>query len=71
MTNTPENLATPTDNPEVEIRGIFDVIMAMGANDFERFALEDILNNLRTGNIAGEEAVRRAREVLASKQDYH
>jgi hypothetical protein len=76
VTNTPENLVAPTtNNPspnfEAEIYTILNEIMSRGANDFEPSAIENILQDLRAGKVTGEKAVQLAKNILASKQDYH
>lgn len=74
MTNNSENLTTPIDNfdnPEAEILAISNQIAIMGANDYESSTIESILQDLRMSKITGQEAMQKAREILAAKQDYH
>ena len=44
---------------------------AMGANDYEFPAIDEILDDLESGKIKPADAVKKARRILDSKQDYH
>ena len=55
---------------ELEIGAIFQEV-AMQPLDVERSMFNDILNDLRSGKISPEEAVRKAHIILNTRQDYH
>lgn len=57
-------------NPATEIEAIKQRILSTGAVDSEPKSLDDILDKLRSGKLTGKEAVMRAREIEASRQDY-
>ena len=61
----------PQVNPYTAIASIQAEIMAMGSVDFEPDALEQIKEDLRSRKIDGPEAIRRARTIQSSRQDYH
>lgn len=63
--------ASDVEVAESEIGALQDQIYAMGANDYEMPAIQDILDSLRGGKIEPSEAVRQVRQIKDSKQDYH
>jgi hypothetical protein len=54
-----------------EVLGIKDEVMTSGATDSENSDLDEIIRDLKEGTIKPTEGVRRAREILDSRQDYH
>ncbi|MDP2647849.1 MAG: hypothetical protein Q8P35_01215 [Candidatus Yanofskybacteria bacterium] len=63
----------PITPPEaaVEIAAISQQIMQAGAADVEPGLLREILDALSAGKIEPKEAIRRAREIQAKRQNYH
>ena len=58
-------------NPLDEIAYIRQQIAVMGFNDSEFLRLDQIKEDFVLGKIDGEEAVNKARAIMAGKQDYH
>lgn len=54
-----------------EIGSIRQEVGLMGANDREIPELDRIAAELREGGVDPQKALEAAREILASKQDYH
>ena len=60
-----------SNGPEAKVQQIWQEAYAMGANDYENGAFEDILRRLQNKTCSAEEAIREARELLNEKQSYH
>ncbi|MSR78893.1 MAG: hypothetical protein EXS59_01985 [Candidatus Taylorbacteria bacterium] len=56
---------------EAEVREAWQETHAMGGNDAEGPAFQDILKRLHEGACSGEQAVKEAHEILERKQSYH
>lgn len=75
--NTPKEGGEPKDKPlskdeaKIEVSAAFQRMATMGANNYEPGAIKDILKKLEAGEIEPNEAVQKALEMEASKQDYH
>ena len=54
-----------------EIKAIEGEVAVMGGNDYEIPALEDLINNLKSGKLSSEEAVKQATKIRDTKQNYH
>ena len=54
-----------------EIQSIMSQINAMGANDYEMSALQQLLTQLASGVITPAAAITAARNIRDSKQAYH
>jgi hypothetical protein len=54
-----------------EIQMIRQETLMMGANDYEPSAFDSILERYQSGQLSAEEALANARQIQASKQDYH
>jgi len=61
----------PKEQAASEIRMIMQECYMMGANDYEIPTLKQLEEDVREGEIDPEEGIKRAREILGSKQDYH
>lgn len=55
----------------MQVGELRDRANSMGANDSELPELNAIMDRLRNKEIDPNEAVRRANEIVESKQDYH
>ncbi len=66
-----ETILESAEEPETVVRAIWQEAHAMGGNDFEPSAFETILEQLKLGKLTGEEAVREARRIRNSKEEYH
>ncbi len=64
--NTPQQ---PT--PQMVIGEIMQHVALIGGNDAELPKLREILSLLNRGEYSAEQAIKKAQEVLSSKQDYH
>ncbi len=73
MPNLESQPAAPDPKKEAldEIAFIRQEAGRMGANDYEIPKLDRIAAELREGGVDPQKALEVAREVLASKQDYH
>ena len=71
MKNNFETGADPSIDPISVVMGIRAEAMAMGANDYENSAFNNILIKFRAGKISAEEAISEAQSIRNSKQDYH
>jgi len=60
-----------SNDPRAEIEAIRAEICTGGAVDSETGAIRTILEELNKGDITGEEAVARARDLRDSRNDYH
>jgi len=65
-----QELKPDKNQAKQEVNIILQQICQTGAVDFEPSAFQEILKLLEDGNIEPEEAVRRAREIESSRQDY-
>lgn len=59
------------EDVENEIGLIRQQCMQMGANDYENEAFDTIIKQYKENKISALEALKKAREILAAKQDYH
>ena len=59
------------EEARMEVRRLWGDMGVMGANDHESAAVQEILEQLDTGEITPEDAVARAQKLLDSKMDYH
>lgn len=66
-----ESLETNTPSPEVQIMGILNEIMQLGANDFELDHLNKILDGVKNKTYPPIEAIEEATKILQRKQSYH
>jgi len=61
-----------SNNQMAAVQAIMARCMAMGANDYERSAFEEIMKKLSSGAYTNpDDAVRDAENIVNSKQDYH
>ncbi len=68
-----EQIQTIDDSGKVvsEIMSIMQELSAMGANDYEIPALEQLVNRLQRKEILPQDAIKKARMIHDQKQDYH
>lgn len=62
-----ENVASA----EAKVRQIMQEVYMMGANDHELSSLQEILGQLKDGELLPDVAVERARKISERKEDYH
>jgi len=69
----PETLEPGVDKSTAmtAVQEAMQICQRMGANDSELPALQQLQEGLLSGEINPNEAIRRAKEILESKQDYH
>lgn len=64
----------PDKNPNdmmIEIMEIYNYIMNLGGNDYEKSDMEDILKLYNNHAITIEDALEKARELKKRKEDYN
>lgn len=71
MEREPQPKRPSVNDALVELSAIESQLYATGAFDSEPAELNEIREHLQRGNITPEDAIARARKVLAGRQDYH
>lgn len=66
-----ENIEVLDIDPVAHIEHVRSRIHPMGRNDHEHSTLDKIIEDYKSGLISGEEAIKRADDLLNTKQDYN
>jgi hypothetical protein len=62
---------TLLNDPEATVREIWQEAHAMGSNDSEGQAFQDILEKLHKKTLSPQKAIEEARSILDHKESYH
>ena len=72
MEQEPSHTPAPTlQEVLIELRALSEQVQQEGSVDTEQDLLRDIENKLQAGELEPSEAMQKARDIIASRQDYH